>query len=104
MSKNSLLRKAEKSSPDSTGSSRGPGCGDNWFKLAMYWDTLGPRWPLYADMGDSVVSRKMTGGRIDDGSDVVGKWSPGGEFRGAAMAVLRSGSRVSALASIQMFD
>jgi len=55
-------------------------------------------------MGDSVVSRKMTGGRIDDGSDVVGKWSPGGEFRGAAMAVLRSGSRVSALASIQMFD
>jgi hypothetical protein len=78
-----LLKKAEKSSSEATDSSRGPCGGDNWFKLAMYWDTLGPRWPLYADMGDSVVSLSMKGDEFVHSSDVVGCMEAlGGEFRG----------------------
>jgi hypothetical protein len=31
----------------------------------MYWDTLGPRWPLYADMGE----RDCDSGQVGDGLD-----------------------------------
>jgi hypothetical protein len=34
----------------------------------MYWDTLGPRWPLYPDMGDRErVSDELLDGRDDGG-------------------------------------
>lgn len=51
MSKKSVLRKAEKSSPTGCGSASVSEAGDSWFRLAMYWDTLGPRGPLYPDIG-----------------------------------------------------
>lgn len=58
MSKKSLFRKTEKSSSEAgTGSSRDAWAGDSWFRFAMYWDTLGPRWPLYPDMSDGLVTR-----------------------------------------------
>jgi hypothetical protein len=48
----------------------------------MYWDTLGPRWPLYADISDGFVSQEMRGDGSDDSSDVVECIeSLGGEFR-----------------------
>lgn len=56
MSKKSVFRNAEKSSDTGCGSARlSDDGGDSWFKLAMYWDTLGPRGPLYPDMGVGVV-------------------------------------------------
>jgi hypothetical protein len=54
----------------------------------MYWDTLGPRWPLYADMGDSnSVSSQSVATRYQrlqwccEVSGVVG-----GEFRGSGVS------------------
>lgn len=72
----------------------------------MYWDTLGPRWPLYADMSDSVVSRRIDGDDSNDDSGVVQRWEVvEGNFGGAATAVLRcSGSGSDALALGQSFD
>lgn len=45
-SKKSALRKAEKSSSTGAGSASRSWGGESWFKVAMYWDTLGPRCPL----------------------------------------------------------
>jgi hypothetical protein len=54
MSKKSVLRNmAYSSSEGAACSSSGPWGGDGWFRFAMYWDTLGPRWPLYDDMSSN---------------------------------------------------
>ena len=55
MSKKSVFRNAEKSSVTGCGSARFSEGGDSWFRLAMYWDTLGPRGPLYPDMSVDVM-------------------------------------------------
>ena len=101
MSKKSLFRKTEKSSSEAgTGSSRDTWAGDSWFRFAMYWDTLGPRWPLYPDMSDDCAYRRP----ICDGVGVdcgVVEWSGARrrEFGVAETGVLRmSGSRDGAMA------
>jgi hypothetical protein len=55
MSKKSVFRNAEKSSLTGAGSARLSEGGDSWFRLAIYWDTFGPRGPLYPDMGAWLV-------------------------------------------------
>ena len=50
ISKKSVFRNAEKSSATGCGSARLSESGDSWFRFATYWDTLGPRGPLYPDM------------------------------------------------------
>lgn len=61
MSKKSVLRNAEKSS--GCGSAMFSVGGDSWFRLAMYWDTLGPRGPLYPDMSGRACWSRVDGGR-----------------------------------------
>ena len=55
ISKKSVFRNAEKSSVTGCGSTRLSEGGDSWFRSAMYWDTLGPRGPLYPDMSVDVM-------------------------------------------------
>ena len=63
MSKKSVLRKAEKSSLVGCGSASASVTGDSWFKFAMYWDTLGPRGPLYPDIWWLACVARLHGSR-----------------------------------------
>jgi hypothetical protein len=69
----------------------------------MYWDTLGPRWPLYADMGDSDVSAEGAGDNIVDSRCVVkDREAVKGEFGGFGQSrVEQPRFRSGALASDQ---